>query len=75
MLEGTRKYTITGITIGVKIGDDDAKIGKNPNLLVIMCANQSQKVGLLDLTNWNLCKNKTARNNVQKLCLITAEFI
>ena len=36
MLERELKSTIIGLAIGVIIGGDDAKCGKNTNLLVIM---------------------------------------
>ena len=38
--------------MGVKIGDDASKSGKNTHLLVVMRVRLSQKTGLLDLTNW-----------------------
>ena len=37
--------------MGVTIGDDDEKSGRNTHLLVIMRMSISQKFGLLDLTN------------------------
>ena len=37
--------------MGVKIGGDADKSGKNTNLLVIICVRLLQKIGLLDLTN------------------------
>ena len=37
--------------MGVKIGGDAEKIGKNTHLLVIMGVRISQKIGLLELTN------------------------
>ena len=37
--------------MGVTIGDDDEKSGRNTHLLVIMRMSISQKIGLLDLTN------------------------
>ena len=37
--------------MGVTIGGDAAKSGKNTNLLVIMSVRLLQKIGLLDLTN------------------------
>ena len=39
--------------MGVKIGHDAAKSGKNTHLLVIICVRISQKIGLLDLINHN----------------------
>ena len=40
--------------MGVKIGGDAAKIGKNTHLLVIMCVRISQKIGLIEFTAWTL---------------------
>ena len=37
--------------MGVTIGYDAEKIGKNTHLLVIMRVRLSQKIGLLNLTN------------------------
>ena len=37
--------------MGVKIGGDAAKIGKNTHLLVVMRVRLLQNIGLLDLTN------------------------
>ena len=37
--------------MGVKIGDDSAKSGKNTHLVVIMRMRLSQKIGLQNLTN------------------------
>ena len=37
--------------MGVKIGGDAGKIGKNTHLLVMLRVRLSQKIGLLDLTN------------------------
>ena len=37
--------------MGVTIGCDAAKSGKNTHLLVVMCVRLSQKIGPLDLTN------------------------
>ena len=39
------------LAMGVTIGGDAAKSGKNTHLLVIMRVRLSQKIGLLDLTN------------------------
>ena len=36
VLEGGQKYTQIGLAMGVTIRGDDAKSGKNTNLLVIM---------------------------------------
>ena len=38
--------------MGVRIGFDAAKNGKNTHLLVAMRLRLLQKIGLLDLTNW-----------------------
>ena len=45
------KSTKTGLAMGVTIGGDTTKSGKNTHLLVIMRMRISQKIGLLDLTN------------------------
>ena len=37
--------------MGVTIGVDAAKSGKNTHLAVMMCVRLSQKIGLLNLTN------------------------
>ena len=71
MLEGGRKSTKNGLAMGVKIGGDDSKSGRNNNLLVIMRVGLSQKIGLLKLANQNQFKKKTAKNYVQKVCAIT----
>ena len=42
--------------MGVTIGCNAEKIGKNTYLLVIMRVRLSQKIGLLDLTNQNQFK-------------------
>ena len=51
VLEGGRKSTKIGLAMGLTIGGDAAKSGKNTHLLVIMRMRLSQKIGLLDLTN------------------------
>ena len=61
--------------MGVTIGGDAAKSGKNTHLVVIMHVRLSQKIGLLDLKNWNRFKKETDRNNVRKVCAITSEFV
>ena len=43
--------------MGVTIGGDAAKSGKNTHLLVVMRVSLSQKIGLLDLTNRTRLKN------------------
>ena len=42
--------------MGVTIGDDDAKSDNNTHFLVVMCVRLSQKIGLIDLTNWTRFK-------------------
>ena len=42
--------------MGVIIGGDSAKSGKNTHLLVVMRVRLSQKIGLLDLMNWTRFK-------------------
>ena len=56
MLEGEKISTKIGLAMGVTIGGDAAKIGKNTNFLVIMRVRISQKIGLIDLTNHNRFK-------------------
>ena len=51
LLEGVRKSTKIGLAMGVKIGGDSAKSGKNTHLLVIMHVRLSHKIGLLDSTD------------------------
>ena len=51
MLEGGRKYTKNGLAMGLTIGGDAAKSGKNTHLSVIMCVRLFQKIGLLNLTD------------------------
>ena len=75
VLEGGRKSTKIGLAIGVKIGGDAAKNGKNTHLLVIMRSRLLQKICLLDLTNWNRVKKQMAKNNVQKVIASTAELV
>ena len=42
--------------MGVTIGGDAAKSGKNTHLLVVMRVRLSQNIGLPDLTNWTRLK-------------------
>ena len=56
VLEGGRKSTKNGIAMGVTIGGDAEKSGRNTHLLGIMCVRLLQKIGLLDLTNRNRLK-------------------
>ena len=53
--------------MGVIIGGDYAKSGKNSHLLVIMRVKLSQKIGLLDLTN----RTRFKKGNGQKQCTKT----
>ena len=57
VLEGGRKSTKIGLSIGVTIGGDATKICKNTNLLVIMHVRLSQEIGLLELENRTQFKN------------------
>ena len=41
-----------GLAMGVKIGGDTSKSGKNTHLLVIISVRLLQKIGQLDLTDW-----------------------
>ena len=61
--------------MGVTIGVDAAKSGKNTHFLVIINVRSLQKIGPLNLTKRNRFKKNTARNNVCKVCTITAELI
>ena len=56
VLKGGHKSTKVGLTMGVTIGSDDSKSVKNTHLLVAMHVRISQKIGLLDPTNWNRLK-------------------
>ena len=47
MLGGGHKYTKIGLAMGVKIGFDVEKSGKNTDLFVIMCMGISWKISLL----------------------------
>ena len=42
--------------MGVKIGGDAAKIGKDAHFLAIMRVRLLQKIGILELENWNQFK-------------------
>ena len=57
MLEGERKYTKIRLSMGVTIGGDAAKSGKNTRLLVVLRVRLSQNICLLDLTNQTRFKN------------------
>ena len=73
MFEGDRKSTKKGLEMGVTIGVDDAKVEKT-HLLVAMCIRLLQKIGLLNLKNWNQLKKETAIQYVPKVCAITGVF-
>ena len=49
VLEGGRKSTKNGLVMGVTIGGDAAKSGKNTHLFVIIRVRLYQKIGLIDL--------------------------
>ena len=51
VLEGGCKSTKNELALGVTIGGDAAKSGKNTNLLVIMRVRLLQTISLLNLTN------------------------
>ena len=44
-------YTKIGLAMGVTIGFDADKSGKNTHMLVVMRGKPSQKIGLIDLKN------------------------
>ena len=56
VLEGNRKSTRVILAMGVKIGGDSDKSGKNTDLLVVINVRLLQKIALLNLTNRNLFK-------------------
>ena len=62
------------LAMGVTLGGDAAKRENNTHSLVIMRVRLSQKIGPFDLKNLTRLKKETARNNVRKVCAITAEF-
>ena len=53
---GNRKSTRVILAMGVKIGGDSDKSGKNTDLLVVINVRLLQKIALLNLTNRNLFK-------------------
>ena len=55
--------------MGVKIGSDAGKIGKNTRLLVVMRARLSHKIGLHNLTNWNRLKKMKRLETIYKTYL------
>ena len=61
--------------MGVTLGVDAAKSGKNTHLLVIMRVGLLQKIGLLDLTNRTRFKKVNVYKYVQKVCAITGECV
>ena len=75
MLEGGRKSTKIGLAMGMKIGGDTTKIGNNTHLLVTMRVRLSQKIGLLDLTNWTRFKKRKWLEKRTKVCVINEELI
>ena len=66
MLEGGQKSTNIGLEIGVAIGVDATKSGKNNNLLVIMRVRLLQKDGLCELTNRIRFKEGSGHNILTK---------
>ena len=55
--------------MGVKIGGDDAKSGKNTNLLVIMYVRLSQKISLHNFPNQNWFKNENSwKKHMKNIC-------
>ena len=60
-----------GLDMGMTIGRDAVKSGKNTHLLVIMPAGILQKIGLTDLMNRTWLREETARNNLRKVWSIT----
>ena len=53
VFEGGSKHAKNVLALGVKIGSDATKSGKNTNLSVIMCVRLLNTIGLHNLTNWN----------------------
>ena len=51
MLKGGRKSIKIGLAMGMTIGGDVEKSGKNTHMLVIMRVMLSQKIGMLDFIN------------------------
>ena len=61
--------------MGVTIGGDAAKIGKNTNLLMVMCVRLLQKPVCL---TWRIgpdSKKEMAIKYVRELCAITREWV
>ena len=63
LLEGCRKCTKIGLSMGVTIGGDASKSGKNTHLLVIIFVRLLQKIGMTDLANHTQFK----KGNSQKI--------
>ena len=61
--------------MGVTIGGDASKSGKNAHLLVVMCVRLSHKIGLLNLTNRTQFKKGNGYKIRQNVCAITVEFV
>ena len=61
--------------MGVTLGVDAAKSGKNTHLLVIMRVGLLQKIGLLDLINRTRFKTVNVYKYVQKEGTITGECV
>ena len=59
--------------MGVKIGVDAAKSGKNTHILVVIRVRLLQKISLLDLTNQTSFKKGNSHKYVLKVCAITGE--
>ena len=74
-MEGDHKSTKNGLAIGVTIGYDAAKSGKNTHLLMIMCKRLSQEIGLLDLMNRNQFKKVNGQKQRTKMCTINGELV
>ena len=64
MLEGDRKSTKILLAMGVTIGGDDDKSGKNTHVLVVMRVRLSHNISLINLTNQTLFK----KGNGYKIC-------
>ena len=64
MLEGERKYKNIVLAMGITIGGDTEKSGKNTHLLVIICVRLLQNIGPLDLKN----QNQPKKGNGYTIC-------
>ena len=56
VLEGGRKSAKNGLAMGVTIGGDAEKSGRNTNLLIMMHTRLSEKISLHNLTNQDQLK-------------------